>query len=122
MMKHFKMLTICIMAVFYINVGAKHFVDPDWFLPIMPPDYPMHYAAVYVSGFFEVLFGFLLILPKTRFYAAWGLIYLLILVFPANLYLAVTDGAVLEISKELAWGRLPIQFVFIGLAYWHSYQ
>ena len=122
MMKHFKMLTICIMAVFYINVGAKHFVDPDWFLPIMPPDYPMHYAAVYVSGFFEVLFGFFLILPKSRFYAAWGLIYLLILVFPANLYLAVTDGAVLEISKELAWGRLPIQFVFIGLAYWHSYQ
>ena len=88
----------------------------------MPPNYPLHYEAVYVSGFFEVLFGFFLVLPKTRFYAAWGLIYLLILVFPANLYLAVTDGAVLEISKELAWGRLPIQFVFIGLAYWHSYQ
>ena len=122
MMKCFKMLTICIMAVFYINVGAKHFVDPEWFLPIMPPNYPLHYEAVYVSGFFEVLFGFFLVLPKTRCYAAWGLIYLLILVFPANLYLAVTDGAVLEISKELAWGRLPIQFVFIGLAYWHSYQ
>ena len=122
MMKWFKMLTICIMAVFYINVGAKHFVDPEWFLPIMPPNYPLHYEAVYVSGFFEVLFGFFLVPTKTRFYAAWGLIYLLILVFPANLYLAVTDGAVLEISKELAWGRLPIQFVFIGLAYWHSYQ
>ena len=44
----------------------------------------------------------------------------MITVFPANLYLAVTDGAVMNISKELAWGRLPFQYVFIGLAYWHA--
>jgi len=115
-----KFLTILIMSCFYMNVGVKHFVEPEWFLQIMPPNFPYHYQAVYWSGFFELLFGFLLINPYTRFIAGWGIIFVMITVFPANLYLAVNDGAVMGISKELAWGRLPFQYVFIGLAYWHA--
>ena len=115
-----KFITILIMSCFYMNVGVKHFVEPEWFLQIMPPNFPHHYQAVYWSGFFELLFGFLLINPKTRFIAGWGIIFVMIVVFPANLYLAVNDGAVMGISKELAWGRLPFQYVFIGLAYWHA--
>ena len=115
-----KFITILIMSCFYMNVGVKHFVEPEWFLQIMPPNFPHHYQAVYWSGFFELLFGFLLINPSTRFIAGWGIIFVMITVFPANLYLAVNDGAVMGISKELAWGRLPFQYVFIGLAYWHA--
>jgi len=115
-----KVITILIMSCFYMNVGVKHFVEPEWFLQIMPPNFPHHYQAVYWSGFFELLFGFLLINPLTRFIAGWGIIFVMITVFPANLYLAVNDGAVMGISKELAWGRLPFQYVFIGLAYWHA--
>ena len=115
-----KFITILIMSCFYMNVGVKHFVEPEWFLQIMPPNFPHHYQAVYWSGFFELLFGFLLINPSTRFIAGWGIIFVMITVFPANLYLAVTDGAVMNISKEFAWGRLPFQYVFIGLAYWHA--
>ena len=115
-----KFITILIMSCFYMNVGVKHFIEPEWFLQIMPPNFPHHYQAVYWSGFFELLFGFLLINPKTRFIAGWGIIFVMITVFPANLYLAVNDGAVMGISKELAWGRLPFQYVFIGLAYWHA--
>ena len=115
-----KFITILIMSCFYMNVGVKHFVEPEWFLQIMPPNFPHHYQAVYWSGFFELLFGFLLINDKTRFTAGWGIIFVMITVFPANLYLAVNDGAVMGISKELAWGRLPFQYVFIGLAYWHA--
>ena len=120
MKMNFKFITILIMSCFYMNVGIKHFVEPEWFLQIMPPNFPHHYQAVYWSGFFELLFGFLLINPKTRFIAGWGVIFVMITVFPANLYLAVNDGAVMGISKELAWGRLPFQYVFIGLAYWHA--
>ena len=115
-----KFLTILIMSCFYMNVGVKHFVEPEWFLQIMPPNFPHHYQAVYWSGFFELLFGFLLINPKTRFIAGWGIIFVMITVFPANLYLAVTDGEAMNISKELAWGRLPFQYMFIGLAFWHA--
>jgi len=120
MKTHIKFITILIMSCFYMNVGVKHFVEPKWFLQIMPPNFPHHYQAVYWSGFFELLFGFLLINPQTRFIAGWGIIFVMITVFPANLYLAVNDGAVMGISKELAWSRLPFQYVFIGLAYWHA--
>jgi uncharacterized membrane protein len=103
-----------------MNVGVKHFVEPEWFLQIMPPQFPNHYAAVYLSGFFELLFGFMLIIPKTRFLAGWGIIFIMIVVFPANIYLAVSDGIIMGISKEIAWARLSFQYLFIGLAYWHS--
>ncbi len=119
-MKIFKLITIIIMAYFYISVGIKHFTEPEWFLQIYPPFLPFGLAAVYISGFFEVLFGIMLLIPKTRYYAGWGLIALLIAVFPANIYLAYTNGAAMDISAAVAWGRLPFQALFIGLAYWHS--
>jgi uncharacterized membrane protein len=58
--------------------------------------------------------------PKTRFVAGWGLILLLIAVYPANIYLALTNGAAMDTTPIIAWGRLPFQFAFIGLAYWHT--
>ena len=119
-MKILKLITIILMAYFYISVGIKHFTEPEWFLQIYPPFLPFGLAAVYVSGFFEVLFGIMLLIPKTRYYAGWGLIGLLIAVFPANIYLAYTNGAAMDISAAVAWGRLPFQALFIGLAYWHS--
>ena len=107
------------MGVFYIIVGIKHFQDPGWFVQIIPPILPYKYALVYMSGLFEVLLGVLLMIPKFQSNAAKGLIILLICVYPANIYLAQTNGAALGISPLIAWGRLPFQFVFIGLAYWH---
>ena len=122
-MKKIKLISIIVMSIFYISVGAKHFIDPAWFVQIMPPYLPFHYEAVYLSGFLEILFGLMLLFPKTRCYAAWGLVLLLIAVYPANIYLAFNERAqnTLEISAFAAsWVRLPIQFVFIALAYWHS--
>ena len=116
----FKSATVYIMGLFYIVVGVKHFQDPVWFIRIVPPILPFKIALVYVSGFFEVLFGILLMIPKTRFIAGWGLILLLIAVYPANIYLALTNGAAMDTTPIIAWGRLPFQFVFIGLAYWHA--
>tara|TARA_S200000501_G_scaffold160645_1_gene151496 strand:- start:21957 stop:22292 length:336 start_codon:yes stop_codon:yes gene_type:complete len=108
------------MALFYASVGADHFLRPEWYVKIMPPSFPFKYGAVYVSGFFEILFGALLVPPLTRFFAGWGLIILLIAVYPANIYLAMTNGEALNISPIFAWIRLPIQFIFIGIAYWHT--
>jgi len=115
-----KLITIYIMSYFYIQIGIKHFTDPNWFMQIMPPYLPYHLELVYLSGFFEIILGILLIFKKTRYIAGWGLILLLIAVFPANIYLAQTNGVAMGISPEIAWGRLPIQAVFIALAYWHS--
>ena len=115
-----KGISVYVMGIFYIIVGIKHFQDPSWFVQIVPPILPYKYELVYISGFFEVLLGILLVIPKFQSIAAKGLMALLICVYPANIYLAQTNGAALGISPSIAWGRLPFQFVFIGLAYWHS--
>ena len=114
-----KGISVYVMAIFYIIVGIKHFQDPSWFVQIVPPILPYKYELVYISGFFEVLLGILLMIPRFQSIAAKGLIALLICVYPANIYLAQTNGVALGISPLIAWGRLPFQFVFIGLAYWH---
>ena len=114
-----KVISVYVMGIFYIMVGIKHFQDPSWFVQIVPPILPYKYELVYISGFFEVLLGILLMIPKFQSIAAKGLMALLICVYPANIYLAQTNGVALGISPLIAWGRLPFQFVFIGLAYWH---
>ena len=123
LLKILKLATIYLMAYFYINIGVDHFISPTYYMNIMPPYLPFHIELVYISGFFEVALGLMLLFRKTRFYAAWGLILLLIAVYPANIYLAFNQRPqeAIEISHFLAsWIRLPLQFVFIGLAYWHS--
>ena len=114
-----KGISVYVMGIFYTIVGIKHFQDPSWFVQIVPPILPYKYELVYISGFFEVLLGILLMIPRFQSIAAKGLMALLICVYPANIYLAQTNGVALGISPLIAWGRLPFQFVFIGLAYWH---
>ena len=108
------------MGIFYISIGIKHFTNVDWFIKIMPPYLPLHKEFVYLSGLFEIILGVLLFFDKTRSISAWGLIFLLIAVFPANIYLAQTNGAALNTTPLIAWGRLPFQAVFIAIAYWHT--
>ena len=118
--KNIKLFSIIIMSIFYVFVGVNHFTTPEWFLQIVPPYLPYKLELVYISGFLEILLGVMLLIPATRFYAAWGLILLLIAVYPANIYLAQTNGAAMNTTPLVAWGRLPFQFVFIALAYWHT--
>ena len=115
-----KEISVYLMGIFYVIVGVKHFQNPSWFVQIIPPILPYKYELVYLSGFFEILLGILLMIPRFQSTAAKGLIILLICVYPANIYLAQTNGAALGISPFIEWGRLPFQFVFIGLAFWQS--
>ena len=116
----FKLITIYVMSLFYVLAGIKHFTNLNWYMKIMPPYLPLHKELVYISGAFEIILGLMLLLDKTRFIAGWGLILLLIAVFPANIYLAQTNGAALNASPAIAWGRLPFQAIFILIAYWHT--
>ena len=115
-----KTLSIILMTLFYIMAGTNHFINPDWYVRIVPPILPFKTAIVYISGILEIILGTLLIFPKRRFIASWGLILLLVAVYPANIYVALTNGEAMDTTPLIAWGRLPFQFVFIGLAYWHS--
>ncbi|MFQ3351235.1 MAG: putative membrane protein [Candidatus Marivariicella framensis] len=120
-MKYVKKLTIYLMAFFYAYAGINHFINPDYFLSIMPTYFPWQLEAVYISGFFEIIFGIGL-LTRYRKYSAWGLIILLFAVFPANIYLIDSQDAqnALGITRQTAIIRAPFQVLFLGLAFWHS--
>ena len=105
------------LAVFFIYFGIDHFVNVEFYLSIMPPAFPMHLEAVYISGLFEILGGVCVLIPSLRRIAGLGLIALLISVYPANIYMAITPEAFPEISIELLYFRLPLQFLFIYWAY-----
>ena len=117
-------VSIFIMSVFYINVGIQHFTDPGWFLYIIPPYLRfIGLELVYISGFFEILLGTLLLFPKYRKIAAYGIILLLIAVYPANIYLAFNEvpQKLIGVTSFMAsWIRLPLQFILILIAYIQS--
>ena len=121
-MKKFKLFTIYILALFYLNVGIAHFTNPEFFIVIMPPYLLFHEFFVYLSGFFEISFGLMIVFKKTRYFGGIGLLFLLIAVFPANIYLYQSTEAqeILNISKSGAFIRLFFQAPLIILAYWHA--
>src|SRR5580658_1955313 len=113
-------IALVLAAIFYVFAGSLPFIRPEFYLKIMPPYIPWHLAMVYVSGFFEILGGLGLLVPRMRRAAAWGLIALLIAVFPANLYMATNpiEAGAVSIAPVLRWGRLPLQLVLVWWLLW----
>lgn len=107
-------------ALFYVAAGTLHFIKPDPYLRIMPPYIPWHAAMVRISGGLEILGGLGLLVPPMRRAAAWGLVALLIAVFPANIYMATNplEAGAASIPPTLRWGRLPLQLILIWWVLW----
>ena len=118
----YKLLTIYVMSFMYVLIGIRHFTNPQYFLDIMPPQLPFKLFLVYLTGLIEIVGGAAILLPKTRKAGAYLLIFLLISVFPANIYLYVseTPQSLIGISKMDALLRMPFQIPLILLAFWHS--
>lgn len=109
-------ISLYLMAAAYIFAGTSHFRIPKFFLKITPPWVPMPEKVNLFVGAIEVLLGIGLIIPATTSYAAWGIIALLIAVFPANIYhyqLVRKKGR----NTTATLIRLPIQLLLIYWAY-----
>ena len=122
LIENFKTLTIYVMSIMYIFIGIRHFIDPQYFLHIVPPQLPFKLFLVYFTGLIEIIGGAAILSSKTRRAGALLLIFLLVIVFPANIYLYVSEipQNLLEITKTDALIRMPFQIPLIILAYWHS--
>ena len=113
-------IALILASLFYISSGVLHFTKTEFYLKIMPPYIPWHLAMVQISGVCEIVGGIALLIPPLRRAAAWGIVALLIAVFPANVYMAtdpVAAGAG-SLSPIILWGRLPLQAVFIAWVLW----
>jgi uncharacterized membrane protein len=106
------------MALAFIAAGLNHFYQPRLYRAIMPPYLPWHGQLVALSGYAEIILGALALLPRWRRLAGWGLIALLVAVFPANLHMALSSARYPAIPAPLLWLRLPIQPLLIALVAW----
>lgn len=107
-------------GLLFVLAGVNHFLRPAFYVRIMPPYLPWHLELVYLSGVFEVLLGAMLLVPRTTRLAAWGLIALLVAVFPANIHMALHPELFPEIPAAALWLRLPLQGVLIAWAFWYT--
>jgi len=106
-------------ALFFVVAGANHFRHPEIYLGMMPPWLPWPEMLNDLSGAAEIAGGISLLWAGTRRMAGWGLIALLVAVFPANLYVAMQgEMPGLEVSATALWWRLPFQALFIAWVWW----
>ncbi|MCA9071430.1 MAG: DoxX family protein [Planctomycetaceae bacterium] len=106
----------------FLSAGVAHFLVTDVFVSIVPSYLPAQRKLVLISGVFEILGGFGLVIPSLRRWAGFGLIVLLIAVFPANIQMALSPEPFVEKGIPL-WAlyfRLPMQFVFMLGVWWCS--
>ncbi len=113
---------VYLMGLFYLAAGVTHFTTPGFFRQIVPPILPAADVLVAVSGIAEIALGVLVMIPATRRLAAWGIIALLVAVYPANVYQALYDPALVDPpawmgqpSEAALIARLPMQLV---LGWW----
>lgn len=110
-----------VLAMLFIGASTLHFTN-DAELRIIPTFLPWRRAALYITGVCELLGGIGLLIPRFQRRAAWGLAALLVAIFPANVYHAVSNiqlGGILN-TRFYHWVRLPFQAVFIAWALWST--
>ncbi len=113
-----KRIALFALAAAFVFAGVNHFVNPDFYTAIMPPYLPAHLELVYLSGVFEIVGGVGVLVGRVRSLAGWGLIALLVAVFPANLHMALHPEQFPDVTSLALYARLPFQIVFIAWAYW----
>ena len=107
-------------ASVFLGVGPFHFIQPQAFTRIVPPFLPAPRLLVAISGACEILGGLGMLWEPTRPWAAWGLIALLIAVFPANIYMAMRGMRFGRAPVWLTWARLGLQPLLVWWGYHYT--
>ena len=114
-----KTLSCVVLGVIFVGAGVLHLVKPGMYLRIMPPWLPAPALLVLLSGIAEIVGGVGLFIPAVRVAAGWGLVALLVAVFPANLHMALHADSFSTLAPAWAlWVRLPLQGVLIAWVLW----
>ncbi len=108
------------MSLLYILAGINHFLHPEFYKKIMPPWIPWHMSLIYISGFLEIILACLLLLPAMKPIAAWCLIGLLVVIFPANVQMMINYLHENNPRLWLSILRLPLQIFLIWWAYQYT--
>lgn len=110
-------LVLLLVAFLFTAAGVLHFTNPAYFVAIVPPYLPAPEALVAISGVFEILGGLGVLVPATRRWAGYGLLALLVAVYPANIHMALNPDQFPDMSPAALYMRLPFQFVFAAMVW-----
>jgi uncharacterized membrane protein len=103
-------------AGLFVTAGALHFIRPQLYAKIVPPALGHEAELVAISGLAEIAGGLGLLLPRTRRMSGYGLILLLLAVWPANIVMAIDAGRFATVAPAWAlWARVPLQ---LPLMWW----
>ncbi len=111
-----------ITAIIFTAAGANHFIHAAFYQRMIPPGFPSPPMLVFISGICEIAGGIGLLVSSLRPWAGWGLIALLLAVFPANVYMAIHSERFTDLHLP-AWCyllRLPLQPLAMGWLWWVS--
>ncbi len=109
-----------ILGIFFINVGIGHFVEPEWFEPIVPDILGDPTFWVLITGAMEVALGVGLIVPQTRKYSSILMVLFLVAIYWANLNMWINDIPLDGKTFATIWHviRLLAQVLMILIALW----
>ena len=114
-----KRYAVFLMGALYVLAGINHFVHPEFYLKMLVGFLPYPVELNVISGVAEMICGAGIMTPVTRKFAAWGLIFLLIAIFPANINMAIHHEQ-WNFPVIALYGRLPLQLVLIWWAYQYT--
>lgn len=104
-----------LLALFIIYAGVQHFLNPDFFIKVIPP-FLMDFAMpiVYISGIIEIAIGLLLFTNKYQYLGALSFFLLMLAFLPLHIWDVFAENPFTG-SRNAAYIRLGIQFVLIAL-------
>jgi len=103
------------LAVMYVTAGANHFMDPAFYLRIMPPFVPAPDFMVAASGVAEIGLGLGVLPATTRRWAGLGIVAMLVVFFVVHVDMLVRHDAYPDVPLVVLVLRFPLQLVLI---YW----
>ena len=106
-----------LMAFLYFIAGLNHFRVPKIYYKIIPPFFSNKKFFNAITGILEIILSVLLLFTATINYACYGIILLLIAIFPANIYMLTNQKASFKLPKWVLIVRLPLQILLILWAY-----
>jgi uncharacterized membrane protein len=105
------------LAAMFVLTGIAHFAPSMRrdLIAIVPPRLPVPALLVTLTGVLELLGAVGLMLPATRVAAAWCLLVLMLVMFPANVYAARMPNPPKSMTTRL-FLRSAVEVVFLAAA------
>lgn len=119
-MRFAKNLSLIIFVIFYVASGLNHFLNPQFYLRLMPSYIPFPTEIIYLSGVIEIVLGVGAGIPRFRARSAWAVIFMLISFMPVHIHMLIHPDLYPDVPEVGLWLRIVIQGVLIWWAYCYA--